>query len=80
MIRCAIRTLIVLLGVAAGRPALRGKTVAPAPAQYWKTAGGQTGAKMYEWLPSNIRTAAQPYNNDPKAMGVNAAALTLLKQ
>ena len=75
MIRCALRFLIVLLGVA-GRPALRGKTAAPA--QFWKTSGSQTGAKMYEWLPSNIRTAAQPYNNDPKAMGINAAAL--LKQ
>ncbi len=77
MICCALRFLIVLLGVA-GRPALRGKTAAPAPAEFWKTSGGQTGAKMYEWLPSNIRAAAQPYNNDPKAMGINAAAL--LKQ
>lgn len=75
MIRCALRALIVLLGVAAGRPALRGKTAAPT--EYWKTAGGQTGAKMYEWLPSNIRAAAQPYNNDPKAMGINVAAQAL---
>ena len=69
-----LQLLIVLLGVA-GRPALRGKSAAPA--QFWKTAGGQTGAKMYEWLPSNIRAAAQPYNNDPKAMGINAAAARL---
>ncbi len=70
-----LRSLIVLLGVVAGHQALRGKT--SAPAQFWKTSGSQTGAKMYEWLPSNICAAAQPYNNDPKAMGVNAAALAL---
>ena len=73
-----LQLLIVLLGICeAEQKSLRGKSAVAPASQLWKTTGNQSGAKMYEWLPSNIRAAAQPYNNDPKAMGINAAAARL---
>ena len=74
-----LQLLIVSLGTSEGAR-LRGKSsVAPA-SQLWKTTGNQSGAKMYEWLPSNVRVAAAPYNNDPKAMGINAAVLDIINR